>query len=153
MGSTWDIQRQVPKLEHSAPPNQPRSVAPPLAPTQEAAVSWGSWLGGCVGCCRRCRRMDQGLGQEKWGESRSEALDKWAGRGEDEEQKAMWEGAKARAKVWGAQSTPSLAREVPHRGRSRLCSSRQEALDPAELLQRSMHVNQPDRQRGEKQGG
>lgn len=49
MGSTWDIQHQVSKLEHSAPPDQPRSVAPPLAPTQEAAVSRGSWLGGVRG--------------------------------------------------------------------------------------------------------
>ena len=57
-------------------------------------------------------------------------------------------------KLWGAQSTSlSLPREVLHRVRRWLCSSQQEALDPAELLQRSVHVNQLDRQRGEKQGG
>lgn len=67
---------------------------------------------------------------------------------EDEEGKVTRKGAKAVAPL-----LPPLPGEVPHRGRSRLCSSQQEALDPAELLQRSMHVNQPDRQRGEKQGG
>lgn len=73
-------------------------------------------------------------------------------RKEDEEGKATRKGAKAWAKAV-APLLPPLPGEVPHQGRSRLCSSRQEALDPAELLQRSMHVNQPDRQRGEKQGG
>lgn len=63
-------------------------------------------------------------------------------------------GPKCGPRWWGAQST-SLSRpsKVLHQVRTRLCSSRQEALDPAELLQRSVHVNQLDRQRGEKQGG
>lgn len=66
----------------------------------------------------------------------------------------MQKGAKVRAKVVGAQSISLfLPGEEPHRGQRRLCSSWQEALDPAELLQCSMHVNQLDRQRGEKQGG
>lgn len=62
-------------------------------------------------------------------------------------------GPKHGPRWWGARRTSQpLPREALQRVQRRLCSSRQEALDPAELLQRSVHVNQLDRQRGEKQG-
>lgn len=62
-------------------------------------------------------------------------------------------GPKRGPRWWGTQRTSQpLLRDALQQVQRRLCSSRQEALDPAELLQRSVHVNQLDRQRGEKQG-
>lgn len=101
VGSTWDIQHRVSKMTAAGAqcPHQIRFLASPLAPTQEAAVSWGSWLG-----VRRMLQEMQAHGSRTWvGEvvKAGKKLDKGAGRGEDEEQKAVWEGAKARATLWG----------------------------------------------------
>lgn len=103
--------------------------------------TWAAWARGSGTWQERWRRQQQA--SEKGCRREGEGM---------KSKRRCRKGPKCGPKWWGAQST-SPPEEVLHRVRRRLCSSRQEALDPAELLQRSVHVNQLDRQRGEKQGG
>lgn len=115
------------------------------SPSQEQQLSHGELLSRGTGGWRRRGSGTWQEGERK--EERSNGKMGWKGKRMKRERQ-RGKGPKVVAPL-----LPPLPGEVAHRGRSRLCSSRQEALDPAELLQRSMHVNQPDRQRGEKQGG